>query len=107
VRVVTVGASLIAMVLMTAVLSKADESGSVRVINRTASIVDVLVRDSDIVGIQSWRVIATVQPRSWIELPQVPSGATLGARSRTGQEWPPRRVEYGAGRTIFEYVLAP
>lgn len=84
----------------------AGPAGLVRVHNRTDLTVTVYVLNVDFYGNRSWRPVSNVSPRSYLDLPDVPAGTTVGAQiPATRRQWPPARVEYSGGRPIFEYVI--
>ena len=103
---------MIGLILMIALLtgsSSVTEAGPgsvVRVLNRSRSTVTVYVLGLDFYGNRVWRPQGSVAAGSYLDLPNVPAGTTVGASNLAdkSQQWPPVRVDY-SGRPIFEYVL--
>ena len=106
-KTVVIGVVLLIALVVGALVADAGPAGVVRVLNRTGSTVTVYVLGVDFYGNRVWRPQGSVAAGSYLDLPNVAAGTTLGAQNPADkrQQWPPVRVEYSWGRPIFEYVV--
>lgn len=71
------------------------KKGIVRINNPNRFPVQILAQNRDFFGRKRWVRIGVVRPRSFIQIPNVPMGATLGANAVDGSRyWRPFRVTY-------------
>ena len=72
--------------------------GSVRVVNEMEKGVVVYSRVTGYFGAERWERVVTLAGRSYVDLPNVPAGALLGAATEDGQAyWEPITVDYQSG----------
>jgi hypothetical protein len=107
-KTLAIGVMLMTALAVGPLVAAAGPAGMVRVLNRTDVTVTVFVLGADFYGNRVWRPQATVTAGSYLDLPNIPAGTTVGAQSlakgASKQQWPPVRVDY-SGRPIFEYVV--
>jgi hypothetical protein len=89
---------------------KKEHSGIVRIKNTTEYPVVIFVENVDYWGRTYWGPIEIISSNSYMELPDMPEGIWLGARTKDGfYEWKPFQVVYTSGTRsqMFEYTLYP